>query len=77
MLIMLPICAQSEAISPAMPDTLFPEIPDSLDINIVKTDSLFYKADSIHFEYPTEIIKLYGKPQINYQDTEIIAILSH
>ncbi len=73
MLIMLPICAQSEAISPAMPDTLFPEIPDSLDINIVKTDSLFYKADSIHFEYTTEIIKLYGKPQINYQDTEIIA----
>ncbi len=56
-----------------MSDTLFPEISDTLKISVIKTDSLFYKADSIHFEYDTEIINLYGKPKINYQDTEIIA----
>lgn len=69
----LPLFAQKEAENTALPDSLFPEIPDSLKINVIKTDSLFYTADSIHFEYASEIIKLFGKPKINYQDTEIIA----
>ncbi|MBP7333862.1 MAG: LPS-assembly protein LptD, partial [Candidatus Cloacimonas sp.] len=69
----LPLYAQSEAISSALPDTLVREILDSLKIEVIKTDSLFYLADSINFNYDTEIIKLYGTPKINYQDTEIIA----
>ena len=69
----LSLFAQKEARNYALSDSLFPEIPDSLKINLIETDSLFYKADSIHFEYDTEIIKLFGKPRINYQDTEIIA----
>ena len=69
----LPLYAQREAISSALPDTLVREILDSLKIEVIKTDSLFYLADSINFNYDTEIIKLYGTPKINYQDTEIIA----
>ncbi|HNQ39165.1 MAG TPA: putative LPS assembly protein LptD [Candidatus Cloacimonas sp.] len=69
----LSLFAQNEARNSALLDTSFPEISDSLKISVIKTDSLFYKADSIHFEYDTEIINLYGKPKINYQDTEIIA----
>ena len=53
----LSLFAQNEARNYALSDSLFPEIPDSLKINVIETDSLFYKADSIHFEYDTEIIK--------------------
>jgi lipopolysaccharide assembly outer membrane protein LptD (OstA) len=56
-----------------MPESVFPSVPDSLTLNKTELDSLFYTADSIYFQYDTELIKLYGQPQINYQDAEIIA----
>lgn len=59
--------------SVALPDSLFPALPDSLAIPSPKQDSLFYTADSIYFAYDQEQIRLYGNPKLNYLDSEIIA----
>jgi hypothetical protein len=69
----LPFFAQTPAPSPALPDSLYPAVPDSLEIYIGKQDSLFYTADSIYFEYDKEQIRLYGQPKVNYKESEIAA----
>ncbi len=69
----LPMFAQNAAPGIAIPDSLLPAIPDSLQIAKPKLDSLFYTADSIDFQYDKEQIRLYGNPQINYQLSEIVA----
>jgi lipopolysaccharide assembly outer membrane protein LptD (OstA) len=73
LLALLPVYAQNDAPGLAVPDSLLPAIPDSLKIAKPKLDSLFYTADSIYFQYDKEQIRLYGKPQINYQQSEIFA----
>lgn len=67
------LAAQTAAESPVLPDSLSLARPDSLQAVTAKTDSLFYSAERIHFDYQKNLIRLYGQPVVNYQDSEIQA----
>jgi len=79
LLAVLALGGQTPAPGLAVPDSLNLVIPDSLGVATVDTlatakeDSLFYTADRIWFDYEPELIWMYGNPQVNYQDSQIIA----
>lgn len=72
LLVSLSLAAQKAAEGLVVPDSLS-ALPDSLNAKSAQLDSLFYSAESIRYDYKKNLIRLYGLPIVNYQDSEIQA----